>query len=265
MYRKFQLQNIDEHMFVNNIAYYRKSGQNVVKGKTERISGVLQSVIIGNAYALDGQRIQEEWFPEVKCDIFISHSHKNKDLAICIAGWLHEKFGLQAFIDSEIWDNAENLLKEIDDHFCKIPGKHLYNYKQRNQSTSHVYLMLNMALAQMIDNTECLFFLNTPESVNLKDIRGESTLSPWIFSEIGLSNLLRSNIPDRFGETRKFAKGGDVKRITESQDLSMTHRIETSDFVQLNNMSLHKWATTCSEQGTAALDNLYKTFPVASK
>ena len=196
----------------------------------------------------------------MECDVFISHSHKDKDLAVAIAGWLSEKFKLHAFVDSEIWGSAQQLLKEIDDQFCKIQGEQLYNYKQRNQSTSHVYLMLNMALAQMIDNTECLFFLNTPESINLEDIGRQLTLYPWIFSEIGLSNLLRSKVPTRCAKVRKFSDEGKLTENKGSNIPMMAHTIETPNFVTLNNEALHTWSL-CGYNETGALDALYSMFP----
>ena len=62
--------------------------------------------------------MQANWFPQIKADIFISHSHKDKGLALALAGWLEETFGLTAFIDSCVWGYANKLLKMIDDEYC---------------------------------------------------------------------------------------------------------------------------------------------------
>lgn len=260
MYRRFQLREIDDEIFSYDIGDYQKIGETILDKRAEEIKTGLQSAVVGNGHILDGEKIQRYWFPRVECDVFISHSHKDRDLAIAIAGWLSEKFSLRAFVDSEIWGSAQQLLKEIDDQFCKIQGKQLYNYKQRNQSTSHVYLMLNMALAQMIDNTECLFFLNTPKSINLEDIGRQLTLSPWIFSEIGLSNLLRSKVPTRCAKVRKFSDGGKLTENKGSNIPMMAHTIETPNFVTLNNEALYKWSL-CGYNETGALDALYSMFP----
>src|SRR5574344_1933956 len=112
--------------------------------------------------SLDGSKMQENWFPKIKADIFISHSHNDEDLAL--AGWLKETFGVTAFIESCVWGYVNKLLKKIDDVYC-FNGNHSYSYEKRNYSTSHVHMMLSVALTQMIDNTECLFFLNTPNSL----------------------------------------------------------------------------------------------------
>ncbi|MGB1318990.1 MAG: hypothetical protein ACPG5W_12310, partial [Flavobacteriales bacterium] len=59
---------------------------------------------------VDASGMQENWFPQVEADIFISHSHRNHRLAIALAGWLHGKFGLTSFIDSCIWGYSNDLL-----------------------------------------------------------------------------------------------------------------------------------------------------------
>lgn len=56
-------------------------------------------------------------------------------------------------------------------------------------------MMLSKALVTMMDRCECLFFLNTPSSITPADVIGEagtgSTTSPWIYSEIAMSGLIR--------------------------------------------------------------------------
>lgn len=42
-------------------------------------------------------------------------------------------------------------------------------------------MMLNGALAKMINSTECLIFMNTPNSIKAQDVENENkTASPWI-------------------------------------------------------------------------------------
>ena len=53
--------------------------------------------------------------------------------------------------------------------------------------------MLNSALNHMLDKTECLWFINTENSVIPLDKIGkpDQTISPWIYSEIVMANTLR--------------------------------------------------------------------------
>lgn len=118
--------------------------------------------------------------------IFISHSHNNIDEVTAFAGWLYDCFKLEAFVDAWAWEYSDDLLKEIDRKYCYQPRKRTYNYKTRNLTTSHVHMMLSVALAEMVDNAECFIFFNTPESV-IKD----KTTSPWIYYELLLATRLR--------------------------------------------------------------------------
>ena len=147
-------------------------------------------------------------------------------MAIALAGWLYETFGLESFIDSCIWGYADDLLKKLDKEYCKTTRQG-YNYQSRNYSTSHVHMMLNMALMQMIDKTECLFFLNTPNSIDLSDIETR-TLSPWIYSEIGISQMINKKI-----RTKKFSDNLDESlKISYKLDLSHLANITDSDLLQ---------------------------------
>ena len=51
--------------------------------------------------------------------------------------------------------------------------------------------MLNMALAKMIDKTECFLFLNTENSVLMRnEFSSQETESPWICDELLLASML---------------------------------------------------------------------------
>jgi hypothetical protein len=145
---------------------------------------------------LDGAKMQDNWFPQIKSDIFISHSHEDERMAIGLAGWLKEKFNLFSFIDSCVWGNANDLLKVIDKKYCWNNNKKMYDYKSRNQSTSHIHMMLSTALTMMMDKTECVFFLNTPHSISTKDVISK-TESPWIYFEMAMTKFLIKREPNR--------------------------------------------------------------------
>ena len=56
----------------------------------------------------------------------------------------------------------------------------------------HVHMMLSTALANMIDKTECIMFLNTPNSVSTRDTKLK-TYSPWIYNEIEITRIIEKN------------------------------------------------------------------------
>jgi len=130
---------------------------------------------------IDATKMQFDWFPGIKADIFISHSSKDKQLAIKLAGWLKDNFNLECFIDSCVWGYCDKLLNSIDKRYCYNHQRDTYNYTKRNYSTSHIHNMLAIALNTMIDKSECVFFLNTDNSIKKnEDTLFKVTESPWI-------------------------------------------------------------------------------------
>jgi hypothetical protein len=61
-----------------------------------------------------------------------------KKKAIILARILYEKFGIKTFIDSCIWSYSNNLLKQIDNDYCRnINGKN-YNYLKNNFTVAQI-------------------------------------------------------------------------------------------------------------------------------
>lgn len=145
---------------------------------------------------IDGTKIQNEWFPEINADIFISHSHNDEKLACALAGWINITFGLNCFIDSNVWGYSAELLEEMNSNLSNKRkngnGGYLYNHQSCNQVSQHVNTMLSIALQKMIDKVETVIFLNTDNSVRVyNDNQMEKTYSPWIYSEIVCTQLVR--------------------------------------------------------------------------
>lgn len=187
MFSKFNLKTNDTDF----IEYY--SDGKILFDKSESdIQSTLDEFIKKNG-VIDGTSLQKEWFPiQKKYDVFLSHSHKDERKAIELAGFLSKELNLKVFIDSCLWGFSNNLLKEIDENYCKYSNKVSFDYEKRNYSTSHVHMMLSIALNNMIDECEAIFFLNTPNSINfVDDINEKQTMSPWIYSELNSANILR--------------------------------------------------------------------------
>lgn len=58
-------------------------------------------------------------------------------------------------------------------------------------------MMLAIALTEMIDNTECVFFLNSPESISSQDTIVNKTKSPWIYHELITTRIVRKQNLER--------------------------------------------------------------------
>ena len=214
--------------------------------------------------AIDASIVSEEWFPDVNADIFISHSHKDKDLALAIASLIREKLGIKCFVDGAVWGNVNELLKEIDEEYCRnrdAEGKKLstYDYDSRNKSTAHVYMILGLALAKMMDRCECLFFLNTPDSINAESsVRMDVTKSPWLYYEIGLSSLIQK--PLELHNNRSYLEKAETKVFNEAVDIDFP--IDTDHLHDLNYKGFFRWMNKCAlmdRRPQKHLEVLYKS------
>lgn len=207
---------------------------------------------------IDFSKISDDWFPsDINADIFLSHSHKDENLAITLAGWLYEKFHLTTFIDSCLWGYSNDLLKQIDESYCKNKNSDTYDYTKRNISTSHVHMMLGNALIKMIDQTECFIFLETENSIvktideiNAVDTNNSNkTYSPWIYLEINVANTIQQKNPKRY----------ETKLFFESTDIIGTYKLQFENFKNINNENFKNWYNEYNKEMTHyALDILYK-------
>jgi len=202
---------------------------------------------------LDGSAIQENWFPQIKADIFISHAHSDSKTAIIFSEILRKCLNISSFIDSCVWGYANDLLKLIDNKYCLNYDDNTYNYKKRNFSTSHVHLMLSTALMMMIDNCECVFFLDTPNSVTTKGVI-DNTQSPWIYSEINISRLIKRKFSRRQRKLKEFLQKSSV------ETLGIEYELDTSHFIELTEEDSSEWLDQYNGD-KHALDVLYELLP----
>jgi hypothetical protein len=210
--------------------------------------------------AIDGTKMRDEWFPQIRADVFLSHSHADEALALRLAGWASQELQLSVFVDSSVWGNASELLKKIDDKYCWNAASQTYSYETRNLSTSHVHMMLATALAKMIDGAECAWVLNTPNAITSRDAV-EATKSPWMYSEIETMHVVRRREPGEHRGKVKIAKA--QREAAELPPLIIIHQVSLNQFATLGADDLNDWRRAWEQAGRAghALDLLYKLAP----
>ena len=194
MYSKFNLKI--SSLYDDELKKHLESGRKIYNNHKEQAKKNLKEFICDNG-RIDGTSMKDHWFQMEDVDVFISHSHQDIIKVQAFAGWLYDEFGLTAFIDSCVWGYCDELLKQIDDTYCKESDE-TYSYELRNYTTSHVHIMLSTALTEMINKTECIIFYNTPNSVSLVDDlqtikkqKEKVTLSPWIYHELAMTSLVK--------------------------------------------------------------------------
>lgn len=272
MYRDFNLilDKTDRQEFMNvtdgEIENYDSELVNQKKLLKSKMKNTLETNIdkVGN---IDGSKLTNDWFPNIKADIFISHSHDDLKIVKRLAIWLEKKFQMTTFIDSAVWGSATELLKEIDNEYSVLnknkDGTNTYNYRIRNYTTAHVHMMLSTALMEMINSTECLLFLNTPKSIHLRDFEERKTKSPWIYNELKIASMIEKKEPKRLSEPSYKAELRSDKTLKYFSELQIDHDVtrELSMFNNLTNTDLIDWQETYNAMRNIreihALDILY--------
>lgn len=207
-----------------NIDYsnWYEIGTKMYRDKAKEINKSLASYLHQGTKTINGNSLENDWFPEIHADVFISHSHADEIDAMGFAGWLQENFGLTVFIDSCVWGHSNVLLKNIDNEYCWDSESRMYDYNKRNYSTSHVHMMLSMALSKMMDKAELVIFMATDNSIQpISETISQTTKSPWIYNELVMTNLIRKNIPNRTIE-KSFEKRAynEAKQLDVAYDVS---------------------------------------------
>lgn len=232
---------------------YEDIGNKCLDSDQRKAEQKLDRFMAGNG-VIDGSEMQESWFPQTHADIFISHSHQDQSLAISIAGWLYQEFGLQSFIDSCIWGYADNLLSIIDERYCQNKDSDTYNYKKRNRSTSNVHMMLSTALTMMIDKTECVLFLNTPRSINQSGVI-DSTYSPWLYHELAVTKLIRKKPP----QAHRTVALKKTMTADTTESLTIRYQVPREHLYDISIKDLAFWKhTSLQNRETFPLDQLYR-------
>lgn len=210
---------------------------------------------------LDAAKIKIDWFRDVRADIFLSHSHEDLEVAARFGGVIKHFVGLQCFVDSLAWGHCDTLLRKIDDIYCWRPASETYSYETRNRSTAHVHAIVATALAKMIDKSECLFFLNSPRSMTPSDVVGDAsgtTPSPWIYSEIAMTHLIRRRSRD---EHRGLVKAA-LSKADALKNLGVAHEVNLDHLTELTADDIIAWIEQVQERGGVhPLDVLYGLHP----
>lgn len=109
--------------------------------------------------------------------VFLSHSSKDKDAVYKFVSYLKQQEGINAFVDSMVWDNYKDLLNE----FAKVcEGQEKLNI------AAHLHMILASSLTYMINACDCFIFLASENSIS----NGNYTFSPWIYHELLTASII---------------------------------------------------------------------------
>ncbi|MDO5311035.1 MAG: hypothetical protein Q4E94_03930 [Clostridia bacterium] len=235
---------------------YLDTGKSMFARYKQEVEGCIAAIRIDTESVIDGNKVENSWFPKRQFHVFISHSHKDEELAIAYAGYLKKHMALDAFVDSCVWGYRDQLIARLKSLLsasdnCCFRG----NGKACKSVISHVDCMLGKSLAEMEDSTECLMFMNTPNSVCVKHSI-KQTYSPWIYAELEVSRILR-DVMD--GRRTRMEKSACLESFSEDKMFLMTHDLDTNHLKKLTTNDVKRWKKVASSQNAFdSLDRLYE-------
>ena len=249
MFAKFKMRLNKDDISDN----YRGCGLAQRQEATAEIKRTLDKYILENGN-LDADAIEKDWFPKINTHVFLSHSHKDQDLVINLAGYLYHNYNITSFIDSTVWRLADDLLEQINKKYCMYKdgnGRRMYDHSKVIRCAAQVYLLLQGALAAMINQCECLIFVNTPNSLNISDVEGnEKTSSSWIYSEL----MMADTFPQR---ELKYHRQGVLSHSYALGELEYRAKLDSFTELTLNDLRMARNGTTIEGIAEDVLNQLY--------
>ncbi|WRC68649.1 toll/interleukin-1 receptor domain-containing protein [Helicobacter pylori] len=135
---------------------------------------------------LNHNKIKEAFFspfePQLKdAQVFLSHSHADKNKALKVKNYLESETNHRVFIDSLFWDYKNNVLKEIKKHHIDV-----------SKIEGTFTLILRESLQDMIEKCPYFIFLQSNNSVSNQWLSC-TTYSAWVYEELKIAHSIRES------------------------------------------------------------------------
>lgn len=141
-----------------------------------------------NGEVLNVDTIKSLVFPQSKFDFFVSHYHKNYENSIKFSDKLNCSLNFSSFIDSQFWENVNNLYQFYEQTFFK--EIHNEDKKEQMELWTNISMILVSSLMDMIYSTDYFIFID--EKDNFNNIgKSIDVFSPWVHLELMCSNLFK--------------------------------------------------------------------------
>ncbi|GAA7436152.1 toll/interleukin-1 receptor domain-containing protein [Helicobacter pylori] len=137
---------------------------------------------------LNHNKIKEAFFspfkPQLKsAQVFLSHSHADKNKALKVKNYLESETNHRVFIDSLFWDYKDDVLNELE------------KYDNTSKIKDAFTLILRESLQDMIEKCPYFVFLQSNNSVSLSQRLSRITYSAWIYEELKIAHSIRESRP----------------------------------------------------------------------
>ncbi|WP_120905821.1 toll/interleukin-1 receptor domain-containing protein [Helicobacter pylori] len=137
---------------------------------------------------LKRNEIKEAFFspfkPQLKnAQVFLSHSHADKDKALEVKNYLENQTKRKVFIDSLFWDYKDDVLNK------------LARYDDISKIEDAFTLILRESLQDMIEKCPYFVFLQSSNSVSFNQNLLKITYSAWIYEELKIAHSISESRP----------------------------------------------------------------------
>ncbi len=155
-----------------------------VNEAAEKIDGLIKNAKHSNdGIVLSHNEIKEAFFspfkPQLKnAQVFLSHSHGDKNEALKVKNYLESETNRRVFIDSLFWDYKDDVLNELAE------------YDGTSKIKDAFTLILRESLQDMIEKCPYFVFLQSNNSVSLNQDLSRITYSAWIYEELKIAHSL---------------------------------------------------------------------------
>ncbi len=159
-----------------------------VNEAAEKIDKLIKNAPYSNDdIILNHNEIKEAFFspfkPQLKdVQVFLSHSHADRNKALEVKNYLESKTNHRVFIDSLFWDYKDNIVKEMS------------KYDNTSKIEDAFTLILRESLQDMIEKCPYFVFLKNKNSVSDQGL-SHITYSAWIYKELKIAHSIRESRP----------------------------------------------------------------------
>lgn len=182
------LDSSENQSILKPIARHFNNQAHQVNEAAEKIDKLIQNAKHSNdGIVLNHNEIKEAFFspfkPQLKnAQVFLSHSHADKNEALKVKGYLESETNRRVFIDSLFWDYKDDVLNKLAE----------YDYISRIKDA--FTLILRESLEDMIKKCPYFVFLQSDNSASDQGL-SQITYSAWIYEELKIAHSISESRP----------------------------------------------------------------------
>ncbi|MGL2527880.1 TIR domain protein [Helicobacter pylori] len=178
--------NIDRDLFFYNLTRNNNDFSMLPVFELDRIAQKIRNILKKHGSRKDiilkHNEIKEAFFspfkPQLKnAQVFLSHSHADRNKALEVKDYLESKTKRKVFIDSLFWDYKDDVLNKLAKHDDISRIKDAFT------------LILRESLQDMIEKCPYFVFLQSKNSVSNQGL-SRITYSAWIYKELKIAHSI---------------------------------------------------------------------------